>query len=215
MSVKIILADDHRLFREGIRTLFEQQQQLRVVAVAEDGRSTIQLVRKYSPDIVIMDISMPGLNGIDATRQLHLDRPDVKVIALSMHSDRHFVLGIIRAGAAGYLLKDCAFDELVQAVHTVAGGNSYLSPDISGVVLEEFRHLSSETSPSDINLLSQREREVLQLFAEGESTRQVAEILCLSIKTIETHRANLMKKLDIHSLAKLTKYAIREGLTHL
>jgi DNA-binding NarL/FixJ family response regulator len=215
MSVRILLADDHKIFRDGLRSLIEKQPDMQVVGEAENGRTTVRLVRELSPDVVVMDISMPDLNGIDATAQVLADVPEIKVIALSMHSDKRFIAGMLKAGASGYLLKDCAFDELVKAINTVMFDQAYLSPKIADVVIKNYvRHLSpSETSA--LSLLTVREREVLQLIAEGNSTKQIASQLYVSSKTIETHRHRIMEKVSIYNLADLTKFAIREGLTSL
>jgi DNA-binding NarL/FixJ family response regulator len=213
--IRILLADDHKLFREGIRSLFDQHPQMQVVAVADNGQSAVTLVRQHSPDVVIMDINMPELNGINATRRILKGNPKVKILALTMHSDRHFVLEMLEAGASGYMLKDADFEELIRAVQTLATNQPYLSPAISRVILEEVHQLSLNKTSAKLSALSLREREVLQLLAEGKSTREIATRLFLSAKTVETHRAKLMKKLDMQSLAELTKYAIREGLTSL
>jgi DNA-binding NarL/FixJ family response regulator len=174
------------------------------------------MAQETEPDIVVMDVSMPDLNGIEATTQIIESVPDTRVIALSMHSDKRFVLGMLQAGAAGYLLKDCASQELANAIHQVAGGKKYLSPEITGVVIDDFLlGVSPGEALTVSSQLSAREREVLQLIAEGWSTKQIAAHLYVSVKTIETHRRQIMKKLDLHSIADLTKYAIREGLTSL
>ena len=216
MPTKILLADDHKIVRDGLKRLLEKHQNtLHVVGEAEDGRRALKAVRDLKPDVVIMDVAMPGLNGIEATRQLVAERPDLKIIALSMHSERKFVTEMLKAGAAAYLLKDCAFEELVTAVQTVVTGKIYLSPGIAGVVIENYVRNAPHVDRSVFSLLSDREREVLQLMAEGKSTKEIAVHLNVSIKTVETHRANIMTKLDIHNIAELTKYAIREGLTSL
>jgi DNA-binding NarL/FixJ family response regulator len=209
------LADDHKIVRDGLRTLLEKNPGIEVVGEAEDGRETVQLVKKLSPQIVIMDIAMRDLNGIEATRQIIAEHPDIKVIALSMHSDRRFVSEMLKAGAAAYLLKDCAFEELESAIRTVMKNKTYLSPAIAGVIIENYIRNAPKSDPSVFSLLSDREREVLQLMAEGKTTKEIASHLLVSTKTVETHRMNIMTKLDIHSIAELTKYAIREGLTSL
>jgi len=214
MSIRILLADDHKIVREGLRALLEKQPGMEVIAEAEDGRTTVRLARELSPDVVIMDVAMPDLNGIGATDQIIAEAPDVKVVALSMHSDRRFVMEMFKAGASGYLLKDCAFEELARAVRAVAAGQTYLSPGIAGVVIKDYVRRLSETN-SAFSILTSREHEVLQLLAEGKSTKQIASRLHVSVKTVETHRRHIMEKLDIHSVAELTKYAIREGLTPL
>ena len=216
MKIKILLVDDHKIVRDGLRKLLEKQETaLMVVGEAEDGRSAIRSVRELKPDVVIMDVAMPDLNGIEATRQLVADRPDLKIVALSMHSERKFVTEMLKAGAAAYLLKDCAFEELVTAIQTVVKGKIYLSPGIAGVVIENYVRNAPSVDKSVFSLLSDREREVLQLMSEGKTTKEIAAHLNVSIKTVETHRTNIMTKLDIHSIAELTKYAIREGLTSL
>ncbi|MGD1074541.1 MAG: response regulator transcription factor [Thermodesulfovibrionales bacterium] len=215
MNAKVLLADDHKIVRDGLRTLLEKHPGIEVVGESEDGRETVQLVKKLSPQIVIMDIAMRELNGIEATRQIIAEHPDIKVIALSMHSDRRFVSEMLKAGAAAYLLKDCAFEELESAIRTVMKNKTYLSPAIAGVIIENYIRSAPKSDPSVFSLLSDREREVLQLMAEGKTTKEIASHLVVSAKTVETHRMNIMTKLDIHSIAELTKYAIREGLTSL
>jgi len=216
MTIRILLADDHKIVREGLRTLIGKQPGLEVVGEANSGRMALNLARELKPDMVIMDITMPDLNGIEATRQIHSEIPGVKVIALSMHSDKRLVAGILMAGASGYLLKeDCDSVELARAIQAVASNQTYLSPKIGEVVIKDYvRHLSITTS-SPFSILTPREREVLQFLAEGKSTKEIASSLHLSVKTIETHRNKIMEKLDIHSIAELTKYAIRERLTPL
>ena len=215
MKIKILLADDHKIIREGLRALIERQSDMEVAAEAEDGMETVKLARKLSPDIIIMDIGMPGMNGIDATRQIVAEDNNIRVIALSMHSDRRFVLQMLKAGASGYLLKDSAFEELVIAIHTIMKKQPYLSPKVTDVVVKEYLHNLSKNESTAFSILTVREREVLQLIAEGKSTKQIASILNISVKTIETHRQQVMEKVGVHSIAELTKYAIREGLTSL
>jgi len=215
MSVRILLADDHKITRQGLRALLEKQQDIEVVAEAENGRAAVRLAAEIAPDVVIMDVSMPDLNGIEATRQIVEKSPDIKIIALSMHSDSTFVTEMLKSGAAGYLLKDCAFEELARAIRAVIDNKTYLSPAISGVVVEDYINRLTRPDFSGPDILSDREREVLQLMAEGGSTKQVALKLHISVKTVETHRRQIMSKLDIHTVAGLTKYAIRKGLTSL
>jgi DNA-binding NarL/FixJ family response regulator len=215
VKLRILLADDHKIVRDGLRNLLEKDPEIVVVGEAEDGREALQLARKLSPDVVVMDIAMPDLNGIEATRQILAEIPKIKIVALSMHSDKRYVSEMLKAGAAGYLLKDCAFEELSTAIRTIARGKIYLSPGIAGVVLADYIRTGSAADGSAFSLLSDREREVLQLMAEGRTTKEVAAQLHVSVKTIETHRTHIMAKLDIHSIAALTKYAIREGLTSL
>jgi two-component system response regulator NreC len=215
--IKVILADDHQIVRHGLRSLLSKEPDIVVVGEADNGRAVVRLVQELSPQVVIMDISMPDLNGIEATRQILSDFSGVKVIALSMHSDSLFVLNMFKAGASGYLLKDCALEELVKAVRTVMNRKVYLSPSISDIVVKDFviGWSPEDSSSSAYSILTAREREVLQLMAEGKTTNQIAESLCISVKTVEAHRKQLMTKLDIHSVAELTKYAIRQGLTTL
>lgn len=188
---------------------------MEVVAEADNGRKAIALAEKLVPNIIIMDVSMPDMNGIEATRKIVSGIPDVKVIALSMHSDRRFVLGMLEAGASGYLLKDCAFGELAGAIRQVMTGNTYLSPKIADVVVKGYLHKMTESSPTAVDLMTSREREILQLLAEGLTAKEIAAHVYLSIKTVETHRRNIMQKLNMRSVAELTKYAIREGLVAL
>jgi len=215
--IKVVLADDHQIVRHGLRSLLSAEPDIEVIGEADNGRAVIRLVQELSPQVVIMDISMPDLNGIEATRQILSDFSGVKVIALSMHSDSLFVLNMFKAGASGYLLKDCALEELVKAVRTVMNRKIYLSPSISDIVVKDFviGWSPEDSSSSAYSILTAREREVLQLMAEGKTTNQIAESLCISVKTVEAHRKQLMTKLDIHSVAELTKYAIRQGLTTL
>lgn len=215
MSIRILLADDHKITRQGLRSLLEKQPDMEVVAEAEEGRTAVRLVQELVPNVVIMDVSMPDLNGMEATRRIVAEFPNVKIIALSMHSDSLFVTEMLRSGASGYLLKDCAFEELERAIRTVMANKTYLSPSISGVVVDDYLHRLSKADFSNSEVLSDREREVLQLVAEGKSTKQIALKLHISTKTVETHRRQIMNKLDIHTVAELTKYAIRKGLTSL
>jgi len=215
MNIRILLADDHKIIREGLRALLEKEPDMEVVGEAQDGMTTIKLAKKLLPNIVIMDIGMPDMNGIDATRQIFSETQGIKVIALSMHSDRRFVLQMLKAGASGYLLKDSAFEELASAIKTVMAGQPYLSPKITDVVIKEYIVSLPKSEETVFTKITAREREVLQLIAEGKSTKQIAVFLNVSVKTIETHRQQIMEKLDIHSIAELTKYAIREGLTSL
>jgi two-component system, NarL family, response regulator NreC len=212
MSIRILLADDHTIVRHGLSRSFQQEEDIEVVGQANDGHSTVELVRELAPDVVVMDIAMPDLNGIEATRQIARESPDVKVVGLSMHSSNKYVREMFRAGAKGYLLKDCPFEELIQAIRIVFNGKTYVSPSVGHLVVEDFVSKSDEAQ-SAFHVLSQREREVLQLLAEGRTTKQVARYLHISPKTVEAHRSRIMSKLEIDSIAQLTKYAIQEGLT--
>lgn len=214
MTIKILLVDDHRIMRDGLSALLKNEPDMEVVAESDNGREAVEMSRKLKPTVVVMDMSMPGLNGAEATRQILALCDDVKVLALSMHADKRFIIGALSAGASGYVLKDCAFEDLVRAIRTVAMNRTYLSPNVADIVVESYRH--SQPSPSEsFPVLTPREREVLQLISEGASVKKIASILRVSTKTIETHREHIMKKLNIHSVAGLTKYAIREGLTSL
>ncbi len=215
MSVKIIVADDHKIVRDGLISMLDKEPDFRVVAEAEDGRQAVRLCEKHLPDVVVMDIVMPDLNGIEATQQIVSSCPNSKVIALSMHTDRRFVTRMLKSGASGYLLKDSAFNELASAIRTVVSGQIYLNPKVAGVVVDEYLHNRNQDEPSGLPSLTAREREVLQLLAEGRSTKEVASHIHVSVKTVETHRQNIMKKLNIFNLADLVKYAIREGITSL
>ncbi|MBI4547433.1 MAG: response regulator transcription factor [Ignavibacteriae bacterium] len=215
MSTKIILADDYKIVREGLRSILENELRMQVIAQAENGRATVQFAKEHEPDIVIMDISMPDLNGIEATKQILAEVPGTKVIALSMHSDKKYVSEMLSAGAKGYLLKDCAVDELDRAIKTVLANKVYVSPDVAGTVVQDYVQHVERTKSVVPSKLTAKEREVLQLIAEGHSTKEIASRLNVSIQTIDTHRQHIMEKLDLHSVAELTKYAIREGLTSL
>ncbi len=193
----------------------DSQPDMKVIAEAGNGLEAIDATLMHSPDIVIMDINMPGLNGIDATKQLLKFNSNVKVLGLSVHSDQQFVMEMLNSGASGYLLKDCALDELALAIRTIVSGSSYLSPAITGTVLNKYRDNNSGSKIGLMRSLTSREREVLQMIAEGKKTKDIADLLNISIKTVETHRSRMMNKLDIHSIAELTKFALREGLTSL
>lgn len=210
MSIKILLADDHEIILEGLKALIESQDGMVVVGMASDGREAIALCRELSPDVAIMDISLPNLNGVEATRQIIDENPKIKVIALSVHGDRRFVARMLKAGATGYLLKNSAFGELVQAIRQVTAGNMYLSPKIAGEMVQDYLARGSGES-----VLTTRQKEVLQLIAEGKSTKEIADMLYISVKTVERHKAQIMEKLDIKNLADLIKYAFREGLTSI
>ncbi len=215
MNIRILIADDHSIVRDGLKALVEKEEGLEVVAEASNGLEAIRLVQKFAPDIVVMDVAMPDLNGIEATRQLTANDPSVKIIALSMHSDRRFVIEMLRAGAMGFMLKDSAFEELVDAIKNIYKGRTFLSSSIMDVVVTDYvRNLAGTDSPA-YNQLSDRERQVLKLLAEGKTVKEIGYILDVSAKTVETHRLNIRDKLGISSLAELTKFAIREGITTL
>ena len=214
MAPTILIADDHRLLREGLRAML-QRKGFHVIAEADNGRSAVKLAKKLKPDVVITDIGMPDLNGVEATKKICAEAPRSKVLALSMHNESRFVMGVLEAGASGYLLKDAAFEELSDAIKAVLKGQVYLSPSIAGVVVRQSIGGTGSKPGSERAILSKREYEVLQLIAEGKSTKEIAATLYISVKTVETHRKQIMDKLDIQSIAGLTKYAVREGLTPL
>jgi len=214
-KITVVLADDHMIIRDGLRALLERQPDMEVVAEADNGRTALKHVKELSPDIVIMDIGMRELNGIDATRQIVKKSPGVKILALSMYSDKRFIKGMLKAGASGYMLKDSAFKELIDAIRVIIDDKTYISPSIASIVMDDYLDNSPEKDGSMRALLTSRELEVLQLLAEGKSTKQIALSLDLSIKTIESHRNKVMQKINISNIADLTKYAIREGIISL
>jgi len=214
MTIHIVLADDHAMMREGLKSLLGKETDLSVVGEADNGKDTIELAKKAGAHIVVMDVAMPDLNGIEATRQLLKVNPTIKVVALSGHANREFVREMLKAGASAYVLKSRAYEELVRAIREVMKGKKYLSADVARGVVDEYVEISSSMSadPAFV-VLTDREREALQLIAEGKSTKEVADSLNVSVKTVETHRRNIMEKLNLRSVAELTKYAIREGIT--
>ncbi len=214
-KIRIAIADDHKLFRMGLRQLIERHPEVSIIGEAATGLEAIALAKEQLPDVVLMDISMPELNGIEAARRIHEEIPEVRVVIVSMHSDRRYVLEALRAGVRGYLLKDSSPEEIFRAIQKVMSNQFYLSPQINEQVIAGFVQQNNSTAPSAFDILSGREREVLQLIAEGKSTKQIADLLNLSAKTVETHRMHIMDKLDIHTLPELTRYALREGLTSL
>lgn len=215
MKIKIVMADDHRMFREGLRHLLEKEKDFTVVGEADNGRTAVKLAVELSPDIILMDVNMKDLNGIEATRQIISAAPSVRVIGLSMYSERQFVTEMLFAGVKGYLLKDAASDELALGIRTVMQNEFYLSPKIATEVIGEFtRGLNKDRSPV-FSTLTAREREVLQMMAEGKTTKEIAFALEVSIKTIETYRQQIMSKLNIRTIAGLVKFALREGLISL
>jgi DNA-binding NarL/FixJ family response regulator len=214
MSTTLLLADDHQLMRQGLRTMLDEQDGLRVVGEADNGRAAVRLAKQLKPDLVIMDVTMPDLNGIDATRQIRGDDSHTKVIALSMHPERQFVLEMLAASATGYLLKDSPLDELLSAIETVMHGEVFLSPKVTGVLVDQC--LGAPAEPNAFcGTLSPREREVLQLLSEGKNAKEIGQLLHISSKTVEGHRRQIMDKLKLYSVAELTRYAIREGVSAL
>lgn len=210
-EIKIILIDDHKLLRDGLKNIIEQKSNMLVIGEASDGREAIKLASKLTPDVIVMDVAMPGLNGIEAAKQIHKNHPDIKIIGLSMHSGKQFIQGMFKAGAFGYLLKDGDSDELITAISTVIKNKKYLSKDIN----QQFLTLLNNGKAIEKPILSSREKEVLQLIAEGKSSKEIGEILYLSSKTIDVHRNNIMKKIELYTIPELTKYAIQKGLTTL
>lgn len=215
MTIRVLVADDHPVVRAGLKSLLESVPDIEVVAEVGDGSTAVKFVRDNPVDVAIVDVAMPELSGVDATKKILEVRPETAVIALSMHSDRRYVLQMLRAGARAYLVKDGATDELVRAVRAVSEGQAFLSPGICRVVLDTMLKTGQGTALEEPTELSGREQDVLQLLADGNTTREIAANLNLSAKTIESHRSQIMRKLDIHSIAGLTKYAIRTGLTSL
>ena len=217
MTIRVLLADDHKMIREGLRSLIKQEKGMEVISETQNGKTAVLMAKKLFPDVVVMDIGMPDLNGIEATRQITaLKKKNIKIIGLSMHSDKRYVSQMLKAGAAGYIHKDGAFEELADAIRTVVQDQIYLSPGIARTVVDEYKRTAiSEDDGNAFTTLTAREREVLQQITEGNTTKQTAANLSVSVKTIETHRLHIMEKLDIYSIAELTKYAVREGLTEL
>src|SRR6516165_7532822 len=206
--IRVLLADDHVMVRKGFRLILEAQPDMEIAGEAGNGRQAVDLAEKLHPDVVVMDVAMPELNGIEATRRLASSAPHTRVVALSMHKDSVYVREILRAGARGYLLKDSVAADLVAAVRAVAGGEGYLSPAISNAVLDDYRR--HVTNP--IDLLTSREREVLQMLAEGKTNKEIASILNLSVYTVDAHRGRIMEKLNLHSINELVRFAVRNGL---
>ena len=215
MKVRILLADDHRIMREGLKALLGERSSVEVIAEAENGIEALAIARRERPDVIVMDIAMPDINGIEVTRQLKSELADIKIIALSMHSDRRFVSEILKAGASAYVLKQAAFEDLEKAIKAVMRNRTFLSTDIFESVVSDYVSQLSTSEYNAYRQLSDRERQVLQLLAEGNSTKEIAFKLHVSVKTIESHRQNIMNKLGIRTLAGLTKFAVREGLTSL
>jgi DNA-binding NarL/FixJ family response regulator len=212
-KVRVLLADDHQLMRSGIRLMLEREPDMSVIGEASDGREAVTLAKSLKPDVVVMDIGMPNLNGIDAAGQMTQENPEVAIMIVSMHPDETYVLRALRAGARGYLLKDSAEADLIKAVHMVAGGKSFFSPAVSKVLLDDYvRKLKRSGTDDAYDLLTPREREVLQLIAEGKSNKDIANLLNLSVYTVESHRSNLMEKLNLRGLPELILYAVRKGI---
>ncbi|MDB5291591.1 MAG: two component transcriptional regulator, LuxR family [Phycisphaerales bacterium] len=216
MSTRVLLVEDHTLVRSGIRSLLDSSPEVKVVGDVKGGREAVEFCQEHRPDLVLTDVEMPALNGIETARQLHALLPELRIVMLSMHDDPQYVFESLKAGASGYVLKDAAFTELLAAIRVVMSGRRYLSPPLADLVMDDYvRRANGEATGTDLDKLSAREREVLQLVAEGRSSAQVAAMIHISVRTVDTHRYNVMQKLGIHSIAGLTKFAIAHGLTSL
>ena len=215
MGIRIVLADDHRIVRDGLCALLARERDIELIGQADDGLGAVRLARELRPDIVVTDVSMPGLNGVEATRRIRADEPSVRVLCLSVHAESRMVLAVLEAGASGYVLKDCSYDELALAIRKAMSDQIHLSAELVGLVVKEVRSRGQPPSAGSTAALTPREREMVQLLSEGLSTQQIADRLHVSIKTVATHREHVMQKLDISSLAELTRYALCEGLSSL
>jgi len=214
MGIRILVADNHGILRQGLQALIEKQSGMEVVGQADNGLEAVEMTRQLQPDVVLMDVTMPVLNGIEATRQIKRELPEVKILALSVHSKREFILDMVKSGVSGYMLKECVLDDLVRAINTVAAGQTYLSPQVAGIVLEDITKDSIFAVGERANeILTPRERDILKFLVDGKSAKQIASELDLSIKTIEANRRGILEKTDSNNLADLTKYAIRQDLT--
>ena len=215
MGTRLVLADDHRLVRDGLAAMMGREADFEIVGTASDGLGALRMARELAPDVLVTDLSMPGMNGIEATRRVRSEAPEVQVLCLSVHDEDRLVLASIDAGASGYVLKDASFEELALAIRQVVDKRIYLSPALTGVMVRDYRNRCSATPDSAFSTLTAREREMVQLFSEGHTTNEIAERLYVSPKTVATHRENILHKLQIHGMAELTRYAIREGLSSL
>ena len=214
-KIKVVVADDHTILRQGIKALLDNQEGIEVVGEAKDGREAIKTIEELLPDVILMDIAMPGLNGLEATRRIKKKFPKVKVVVLTMHANEEYIFQILNAGADGYLVKETAFQDLISAINAVHKGEAFMSPSISKKVMTDYIQRAQGEEKVGFDTLTTREREILQLVAEGNSNKKIAEALFISPKTVETHRAHIMDKLNIHDRAGLIKYAIRKGMTDL
>jgi DNA-binding NarL/FixJ family response regulator len=215
MRTRIVLADDHAVVRAGLAALLQREDDFELVGEAEDGLAAVRMARKLQPDVLVTDIVMPGMNGIEAIRRLHDEQPEVRGICLSAHQDNRMVLAVIDAGAMGYVMKHCSYRELVDAIRKVMSNQIYLSAELVGVVVEKYRNRNQTVQPDATSSLTARERELVQLFSEGYSSNQIADRLSVSVKTVATHRQHILQKLNINGIAELTRYALREGITTL
>ena len=214
-KIKVVVADDHTILRQGIKALLDNQEEIEVVGEAKDGREAIKAIEELSPDVILMDIAMPGLNGLEATRRIKKKFPKTKVVVLTMHTNEEYIFQILNAGADGYLVKETAFQDLISAISSVHRGEAFMSPSISKKVMTDYIQRAQGEERVGFDTLTTREREILQLVAEGNSNKKIAEVLFISPKTVETHRAHIMDKLNIHDRAGLIKYAIRKGMINL
>lgn len=215
MAIRILLADDHKLVREGLCSLLQKESDFEIVAQAENGRDAVRFAREYHPEIAVLDVHMPDLNGADAARQILDENPDIRIIALSVNSSRKFVNGMLKAGASGYLVKTCAYDELTNAIRIVSGGQSYLSPQLQHMLIKNYVANIADDDNSATSILTKREKEVLKLIAEGLTSKKIASRLHLSDKTIATHRLQIMNKLNLKNVADLTRFAVKEGIVSI
>lgn len=215
MSIRVILADDHQVMRHGLRVALDQEPGFEVVAEAENGVEAVRLAKALRPEVILLDVAMPDVNGIEASRRISAEAPTVKIVGLSMYADKRYVMGMLKAGASGYLLKTCTFQELTNCLQVVVGGRTYLTPEVSSLVIETAIRPMEMDDKDDLATLTSREREILQLIAEGAANKDMARRLCLSERTVETYRRQIMSKLNLRTVADLTKIAIRTGLTKL
>jgi DNA-binding NarL/FixJ family response regulator len=215
MGIKIMIVEDHAIVREGLRLLLEKEPDMEVVAEAKNGAMAVQFAKDFLPDVIVMDINMPEMNGIEATRRIMAENSDVKVLALSMESDRRFVVEVLQSGAKGYILKDSTFSDLSVGIRVVARDEQYLCPRISALIIKDYLHSIPEGIPIGHTILTSQEREIIQLIADGRNTKEIAHLFGISFKTVDNQRHNIMKKLGLYSIASLTKFAVREGLTSL
>ncbi len=214
MSIKILIADDHQLFREGLVNLLSDSSKIEIVAQAENGKDAIAKAKKFNPDIILMDIGMPLMNGVEATGLLQKQCPDIKVIALSMYADKHYVKGMLEAGACGYLFKNCDYDQLIKAINTVYAGKKYLSDKITEIIIQDYLGKKGNI-PNDDSKLTERESEIFKLIAEGKKTREISEILSVSVKTVGSHKQHILEKLNLKTITDLIKYALKKGIISL
>ena len=214
MKIKVLVVDDHQLFREGIVTLLFSAENIEVIAQAEDGLDAIEKAKHYKPDVVLLDITMPRMNGIEATKKLKALMPGIKIVSLSMHSEKQYVKGVLEAGADGYLLKNCTHRQLTDAIQSVYDGKKYLSEDITGMVISGYL-APSNSEASEYEKLSVREKEIFHLFAEGKTTHEISDVLLISVKTVNTHKQNILVKLELKSNTDIVKYALKNGLINL